>query len=930
MSRQSAAWPLPIPETVQHPTEVIDWRRLDGRAGDLNYRPKVRPRPLSLLELIGLAAAAVAVAGLMLAAVCWASDLLFSVWVTPWLVAISGGLLLRSMSLTESGLATLVSVLTPPAVWAALALFATAGPGVGALGVTILLALPAVVWLADRIASDRLSWHSANPRVDHATMLKWREAWTRRFTFGGPTPARGPLGNDTTEDHRRLNEALRGYAEGPLWLLGAVALATIVAAVFGLLGSRPEQAAWLTTLLMLGLLAAAIFRSWRHPAAWDRVLFAMAAFRQQDPNPNPTPSCWQSPAGFSSDRRAVFFTALVAIAAATLGLSCGWLALAVWSTPPPGTTPGWAAWMNLPPGPGMLFGSMAEHPVGWGIRLFVVAVASVVTPAALLFLSLVTLIGPVLAGLHQALESPSAYDAHSDWMEVDGYAERLRNSRNPKERRAVLSGEDVHCQQPVLVDRKLYREHKHIIGPTGTGKTTLGVMTDAEQLVRSGDGAVVIFDGKGDLACFNRVRQAAENAGRPFKHFTNLPFRSTYLFDTFDQRVLQRLTMQQVLGKIIASLNLHHGSDYARGFFSAAQRKRLKDSIQLTLPDRNGKSRFAPIENFADLKEVLTFLATSSDGRDDAEHLAFLVESLAECEQLNLSPDRVPSDPVWRNAIRMRDVLRENQVVYFYMVGATDIATVGEIGRLALYELLTAAIAYKQETNKTLGSYFIADEAQTIIGQNIETVLSQCRSYGVSCVLAHQALSQLAPPGGADLREIVMNSTCIKQYFAARDPWLQDYISKMSGRSRYFSSSYEVSARDAAGGNVGMHAVAPDREGGYRVNISEYIGPRLNSQDLRNIGRDPNQSVVCVERGEGLTQYLDYFPMHTDWPTSESRYEELSEQAWPAPTDETIVVQSEWPDAPSVIESPGVGKPTGAQQLEDLIKRLDQSEDSTG
>ncbi len=63
---------------------------------------------------------------------------------------------------------------------------------------------------------------------------------------------------------------------------------------------------------------------------------------------------------------------------------------------------------------------------------------------------------------------------------------------------------------------------------------------------------------------------------------------------------------------------------------------------------------------------------------------------------------------------------------------------------------------------------FICDEAHTIIGQNIQSVLAQAREHGLACVLAHQTMSQLNPPGGVGLRELVSNCVCTKWIFTFR------------------------------------------------------------------------------------------------------------------------------------------------------------------
>ena len=107
----------------------------------------------------------------------------------------------------------------------------------------------------------------------------------------------------------------------------------------------------------------------------------------------------------------------------------------------------------------------------------------------------------------------------------------------------------------------------------------------------------------------------------------------------------------------------------------------------------------------------------------------------------------------------MPEVIEKKQVVYFYLAGALDNAAVAEIAKLAMYSLFTAAIDYYEQHGKKPRVYTIWDEAQIMIAKNIEHVLTQSRSHGMACILAHQAMSQLNPPGGVDLRELVMQCT---------------------------------------------------------------------------------------------------------------------------------------------------------------------------
>ena len=92
---------------------------------------------------------------------------------------------------------------------------------------------------------------------------------------------------------------------------------------------------------------------------------------------------------------------------------------------------------------------------------------------------------------------------------VDAIVDRLLHSSNPVEQRSLYAGRTYHQGIPVLLDTDQLVEHMHILGPTGSGKTSLGIETIVRQLIARNDGPVVILDGKGDIGLFNRARHMA-------------------------------------------------------------------------------------------------------------------------------------------------------------------------------------------------------------------------------------------------------------------------------------------------------------------------------------------------------------------------------------------------------------------------------------
>ena len=137
-----------------------------------------------------------------------------------------------------------------------------------------------------------------------------------------------------------------------------------------------------------------------------------------------------------------------------------------------------------------------------------------------------------------------------------------------------------------------------------------------------------------------------------------------------------------------------------------------------------------------------------------------------------------------------------------------------------------------------------------------------------------------------------MNSTCIKRYHSARDVAAQKYISEISGTTKYYLRSWKQFKHRVLGGNVSPRYACTDADDVMRIDISEQLGPRLEPEDIRDINRDINQSIVIFERNSGYSQFLGRLP--DDEPVANVAKDENDQRAkanpWPVNDDETITI----------------------------------------
>ncbi len=886
----------PVLENVADKHDALDWSTLPDELCDLNYRSTTAlPRTAAAQTLFALMLVPVLTLPIIFLIERWLSTACASWFGASAALLLTAGIVVTQILRKQTARRIVPLAILPLIVW--LLIISMPLHAAPALSVLLLLvfAVPLVAWLADTVATHGVYWMSAHLRIDHAAMLAWRADWCHRFRN---LPVRQPRRDDVTAEERLLHERVlkvrRNYRGGFLCYL--VGLLLTGAAVTATCQEEPHDRVGL--VLSLALLAVLLLGSLlrnRHTPRGFQFAFSflthLAGYGRSAPSP---PWGFQSPAG--SIRRRLGSALFVLIVVCT-----SWLPLAQYYR---GALDDQRLLADLSESSSLLavWRKALQGDVAVAGRAVLHYALLIGSPGLFVYLSLCFLAGPALAAHYDALEAPGAYEQHPDWNWLDGYSERLRNSRNPKERDSVLVGRHPDFDYAVLAHTKLLFEHSHTLGATGVGKTALGLMSHGIQLIRRGDGAVVVLDCKGDPAFFQTVLLEARRQGRPVKWFTNQLCRSTYLFNPFDPDLYRTQSLQDIVGLMMNAMNLHFGSDYGRAWFTIANRILLKRALNETRPAAPGTRRqpwprkFEEIQSFRELNEIILYLAADGKDYQSAQHLAFLVESLAEIEQLNLCPRHDRHHPALAHAITMNQVVRDKQVIYFYLVGAIDTQSVAEIGRLALYCLLNACIQHKERTGQAPRAYVLVDEAQALVAQNIQHVLDQARSHGLACFLAHQTLSQLNPPGGVDLRELVLGCTSVKQVFSARDPWLQKYLAEMSGRVRYAQYGYQQRASQLVRGRHGVNLALRDADWIRAAQVREVVAPRLGPQDFLDLNHNDNLCLLSLERAEAFSRWHGFAPVYLEWPMSEGEYcRRRDEIPWPVQDDQTLEVQPQWP-----------------------------------
>ncbi|MFN0135690.1 MAG: type IV secretion system DNA-binding domain-containing protein [Phycisphaerae bacterium] len=565
---------------------------------------------------------------------------------------------------------------------------------------------------------------------------------------------------------------------------------------------------------------------------------------------------------------------------------------------------------RLPTEGRVLLGFFANVPTHWPI--LVMAVIGCATIPLLAFAALALAVaGRTFVHFAHVFRTGSPYLRNiTEW---DSYVQRLRESRDSLETEHVWLGVAIETDSPVIMHRQLAAEHVHLMGSTGSNKTSVGVTQLLEQLIGP-DSSLLVLDLKGDMALFEAARLAAQNAkdrrgaSRPirFRWITTESDRTSYVFNPLNQSYMRRLPTLERTQILARAVGLEHGEGYGRGHFSSQNRNALL-KLFAACPD---------VDSFRKLHEEgrrQKKLFTSWE-REHASDMFSAIFTLANIDALNLTK-RDHVDPlVLQNAIDMSELVHHPNIAYFRLPATSQAAANREVGKLAIYSLLTAI---RQSGQCSRQIYIVIDEFQQLVSTDLAVVLQQARSYGVGVIMAHQTQSDLKLPE-ADMTQAVEENTHFKQIFSVNDLGHRQSLEKLSGEALYHLAAWKQGFEAYGDGvlepDVGLNPVDPCAEDAP-VNVTPQVGPRLRANDLIEMSARQNVSLVQFKRNVGYGQYDGHsFLIRTDYHIPRKTYLGRMSAAWPSLQSAPGTIVAPLP-AESFFYQIGVEKPTATPQM---------------
>lgn len=517
--------------------------------------------------------------------------------------------------------------------------------------------------------------------------------------------------------------------------------------------------------------------------------------------------------------------------------------------------------------------------------LFVALGFGMLGPPVMLLAFIALVSGSTVQRFYESLEKPGAplQNPLTPWQTL---VDRLINSPNKKEARHFFLGSSLYHDYPILLDGEILSDHGHILGDTGARKTSLGIAPLATQLIAKRK-SILMIDLKGEPALFHGLREEASRAGMPFKWFTNVAERSSYVFNPFLQKHWRRFNSNQKVQIILSALSLDYGFDYGRAYFTAMNEMALANLIRNERIDS-----FESIHRILSHKEIYKKIGDLLDW-EKARHLVALVNRLRAVHALNLTPNALPNRPeLFENAIELTDLLYVPQVVYFYLKAPVESLTAAGVAKLAVYSLFTAAA--QDESIEKDRAFILIDEFQQMISNSVEQVLQQGRTLGVSFVLSHQTKGQ-TKRGGIDIQETVESCTAYKHNYRASDLRSIEELEKLSGQGMYHRFAW---GQPAIISDDDEEDVSPTFSTTGEVMVTEGVGPLMERNLVMELSADENGSFVRFTKDSGYTRFGGKAtPMLSDFHIQRPEFFERAGRTFPDATDETIMVEPDFGDA---------------------------------
>jgi len=314
------------------------------------------------------------------------------------------------------------------------------------------------------------------------------------------------------------------------------------------------------------------------------------------------------------------------------------------------------------------------------------------------------------------------------------------------QRDRVLLGLDDH-RRPVTVGWEEMVEHVHILGGSGTGKTSLAVIPICVQAIRTGL-PVVAIDFKGDKGAIQVLHREAKAAGKKFYLFSLHPgIRSNTYNPIGSGDTLSRVERVMTALELVYDGPAKFYTYSQQAVFLPLLRHFDRQGVKYTLRDVQ-----ALIKDPDLVKEILGENINSGH----LKGLAAALTPYADVSQIN----------VHEADIDLARVMQYGDVVYYDLRSAVAPELAAGLGKMISLDLQGQA-AFRTQADRI--AVIAIDEFQNMVCQAFRNIISKVRTANYALILANQALGDLRAVG-EDFLNTVFSSTRTKIVFGIEHP----------------------------------------------------------------------------------------------------------------------------------------------------------------
>lgn len=328
---------------------------------------------------------------------------------------------------------------------------------------------------------------------------------------------------------------------------------------------------------------------------------------------------------------------------------------------------------------------------------------------------------------------------------------------------------DHETNTPVVIDGKARFLHFLILGATGSGKTSQGILPIIYQDIKRPDVAMTVIEPKGDLvrSCaemldvlevegvvFDPLREDCPTfnplEGPPEIVAETITVTLKTLFG--DQEPFFALLQENLLRKSILLMKYIHGDDL--NFIKLAEFLNDPHEMEMALKEFQRQRR-------ADKKDITRFFYQEILGDNAKKMNEFTIGLRQQVEQIitnSLLRRCLVPKPGHKSDINLDEHLRTGGKLFIN-------TAIGELQLLSKYLGLFImlhtqyAIFRRPLQDRRLHPHtFIIDEFGQYVNPNFKITLEMARDTGTSVVLATQNLSQMVERGDTRLRDVVVTN----------------------------------------------------------------------------------------------------------------------------------------------------------------------------